>query len=224
MWCIPHLDDEFVERMEDVLELYEKALDPKEPVVCLDERPTPLRQDARPSKRCDNATLHRDAEYKRKGVANIFGVVEPRAGRHLTRATKDRKSAAFARLVRDIERAYPKAKTIHLVMDNLSTHTKNALIKTFGEREATRIWRRFSIHYTPKHGSWLNQAECELSIYVRQCLGKRRIESLALLKKETAAWNRHANRKRITIDWKFSVKQAREKFGYHGPKTSLSRH
>ncbi len=124
--------------------------------------------------------------------------------------------------MRDIERAYPKAKTIHLVMDNLSTHTKNSLIKTFGNEEATRIWSRFSMHYTPKHGSWLNQAECELSICVRQCLGKRRIGSLALLKKETAAWNRHANRRRITIDWKFSVKQAREKFGYRRRKTSLS--
>ena len=222
MWCIPELNGEFIERMEDLLKLYEKPLLPTEPVVCLDERPTPLRQDKRPAQRRSDASRRRDAEYVRHGVANVFGVVEPRAGRHFTRATKDRKSPAFARVVRDIARAYPDAKRIHLVVDNASTHTETALAKTFGEVEAKRIWSRFNVHYTPKHGSWLNQAECELSIYVRQCLGKRRIDSLSLLKRETSAWNRHANRSHITIDWKFTVAKARKKFRYKRPGTSRS--
>lgn len=223
MWCVPELNDEFIERMEDLLQLHEKPLDPTQPVICLDERPTPLREDARPSQRRPDGSRRRDSEYKRHGVANVFGVVEPRAGRHFTRATKNRKSPAFARVVRDIVRAYPRAETIHLVMDNASSHTQAALTKTFGEAEAARIWDRLTVHYTPKHGSWLNPAECELSIYVRQCLGSRRLGSLSVLKQETAAWNRHANRNRITIDWNFSVADARRKFGYRRPKTKLSK-
>ena len=130
----------------------------------------------------------------------------------------------IAQMIRAIERAYPKAKTIHLVMDNLSSHTVRPLKESFGEDEGSRIWSRFTVHYTPKHGSWLNQAECELSIYARQCLGKRRIASLPELRAQTAAWNRRANRNKLTIDWKFGVRQARKKFKYTGLKTSRSEH
>jgi transposase len=223
MWCIPKLTDEFVERMEDLLSLYEKSYDETEPVVCLDERPTPLRGDLRPPKTKADGSKQLDSEYVRHGVANVFGVVEPKAGRHFTRATKNRKKPAFARMIRDIERDYPNAKTIHLVMDNLSSHTSTPLIEAFGEREGRRIWSRFTVHYTPKHGSWLNQAECELSIYVTQCLGKRRIHNLDELRRQTAAWNRRANRQKLTIDWKFTVRDARRKFNYRGRNTSRSR-
>jgi len=118
------------------------------------------------------------------------------------------------RTARDLARAYPDASTIHLVMDNLSTHTKRALVETFGEDKGEDLWSRFTVHYTPKHASWLDQAEIEISIFSRQCLGKRRIGSLEELKSETAAWRRRVNKQRLKIDWKFTVPDARRKFGY----------
>jgi hypothetical protein len=223
MWCIPELTDEFIERMEDVLNLYERPYNTDEPVVCMDERPTPLHEDARPVQVQKDGSRHRDSEYVRHGVANVFAVVEPKAGRHLTRATPNRKNPAVARTLRDIERAYPEAETIHLVFDNASTHTEKALTDTFGSEEGRRIWQRFTVHHTPKHGSWLNQAETELSIFVRQCLGHRRIESLPVLRSETAAWNRRANRNKMTIDWKFTTRAARKKLKYKRLKTSRSK-
>ena len=110
--------------------------------------------------------------------------------------------------------AYPDAKTIHLVMDNLNIHGRKALADVFGEEMAAEVWDRFTVHYTPTHGSWLNQAEIEIGIFSRQCLGKRRISSLAALRTETRAWNRRMNRDRVQIQWRFDRKAARRKFGY----------
>lgn len=200
--------------MEDLLNLYDKPLDPKEPVICLDEKPVQCLDDKRQTIRVRNGSYRRDYEYIRRGTANVFCVVEPKAGRHFTRATKDRKKPAFARMVRRIAGAYPDVRTIHLVMDNLSTHTKKALTDTFGVCEGEKLWSRFTVHYTPKHGSWLNQAEVEVSIFSRQCLGKRRIGSLQQLRKETAAWRARVCRQRLAIDWKFTVVDARRKFRY----------
>jgi hypothetical protein len=214
MWCIPQLDEEFVERMEDLLTLYEKPLDPMEPVVCLDEKPVQCLDDKRRTIRVRNGSYRRDYEYIRRGTANVFCVVEPKAGRHLTRATPNRKKPAFARMLRRIANAYPEVRTIHLVMDNLSTHTKKALIDTFGATEGEKLWSRFTVHYTPKHGSWLDQAEIGISIFSRQCLGKRRIGSFRALQAETAAWRSRVDRARLTIDWKFTVADARRKFRY----------
>jgi hypothetical protein len=226
MWCVPRLDEEFVERMEDLLTLYEKGLDPAEPVVCLDEKPVQCLDDKRKTIRVRNGSVRRDYEYIRRGTVNVFCVVEPKAGRHLTKVTPNRKKPAFARILRDIARAYPLAKTIHLVMDNLSTHTERALKETFGPAKGAELWSRFTVHFTPKHGSWLDQAEIEISIYSRQCLGKRRIGSLAELRRETAAWRRSVNRQRLTIDWGFRVRDARRKFGYsrRRGKINLPRH
>lgn len=214
MWCIPHLDEEFVERMEDLLALYERPLDRMEPVVCLDEKPVQCLDDKRQTIRVRNGSYRRDYEYIRRGTANVFCVVEPKAGRHFTRATSNRKKPAFARMLRRLANAYPDVRTIHLVMDNLSTHTKKALTDTFGVCEGEKLWSRFTVHYTPKHGSWLDQAEIEVSIFSRQCLGKRRIGSLRELRAETAAWRRRVDRQRLTIDWKFTVADARRKFRY----------
>lgn len=214
MWCIPRLDEEFVERMEDLLTLYAKPLDPMEPVVCLDEKPVQCLDDKRQTVRVRNGSYRRDYEYVRRGTANVFCAVEPKAGRHFTRATPNRKKPAFARMARRLARAYPYARTIHLVMDNLSTHTERALTDTFGDVEGKEIWSRFTVHYTPKHGSWLDQAEIEVSIFSRQCLGTRRIGSFKLLRAETAAWRRRVDQQRLKIDWKFTVKDARLKFGY----------
>jgi transposase len=214
MWCIPCLDDEFVERMEELLTLYEKPLNSLEPVVCLDEKPVQCLDDKRRTVRVRNGSYRRDYEYIRRGTANVFCAVEPKAGRHFTKVTPNRKKPAFARMLRDLTRAYPSARTIHLVMDNLSTHTKTALVETFGEEVGNELWSRFTVHYTPKHGSWLDQAEIEISLYSRQCLGQRRIGSIAELRTQTAAWKRSVNRQRLTIDWRFSVADARKKFRY----------
>lgn len=214
MWCIPLLDDEFIARMEDLLRLYAKPLDNREPVVCLDEKPVQLLTDSRPCQRCADGSLRRDYEYRRGGTANIFCVVEPLAGRHLIKVTRRRTKQDFARCVRDIIRRYPRARTIHLVMDNLSTHSFRALEEAFGRKEAKRLWRRITVHFTPKHGSWLNQAEIEISMLSNECLGRHRFGDLDKLRAHVAAWRRAANRDRRTIRWGFTVRKARKKFGY----------
>ncbi len=157
----------------------------------------------------------RDSEYARCGTANIFAVVEPQAGRHFTRVTPDRSATEFAQVIRRLVTTYAAARTIHLVMDNLSTHGESSLIKRFGGRRGRSLWRRLTVHYTPKHGSWLNQAEIELSLIARQCLGNRRIPQIQRLRAETRAWNTRANQRKTRIRWAFTRKHARTKFGYN---------
>ena len=216
MWCIPNLTEDYVTRMEDVLDLYERPLNPRKPVVCVDERPVQLLGE----KRLPIAVvrpgqiLKRDSEYIRKGTANIFCAVEPKAGKHITKVTKNRKAPQFARVVKQIAEQYPDAKTIHLVMDNLNTHKEKSLTDYYGEKEGGKIWRRFTPHYTPTHGSWLNQAEIEIGIMSRQCLGKDRIADRVALKKRVIPWNRRTNRNGTTINWKFTKVNARGKFKY----------
>jgi transposase len=215
MWSIPELDDEYIDRMEDLLDLYERPLNPKEPVICVDERPVVLHAHARaPMPAKPRREARYDSEYVRRGTANVFCAVEPRAGRHMLKATSDRSGVEFAAMLAQIARAYRKARTIHLVLDNLSTHTEKSLRAAFGPALGSRIWNRFTVHYTPKHGSWLNQAEMEISLYSRQCLGRRRIPDLRTLRHETHAWECHANAHAIRIDWKFTTQDARRKFRY----------
>ncbi|MBI4678550.1 MAG: IS630 family transposase [Elusimicrobia bacterium] len=177
--------------MENLLDLYERPLDPREPVVGLDEKPVQLLKECRGPIRADKPgkIMKRDSEYVRNGTANVFCVVEPKAGRHLTAATKNRKGPEFAKTVGRIARAYPKARTIHLVMDNLSTHGAKALRDYYGEERGEELWERFRVHYTPKHGSWLNQAEIECGLFGRRCLGKDRVGDLESLQQRTQAWN-----------------------------------
>src|ERR1019366_9140691 len=158
--------------------------------------------------------IDRDCEYERRGTANAFCGVQPKAGRHFTRVTPDRSSPEFADYLLQIAEHYPGADTIHLVMDNLSSHTRKAVVERFGEKAGGWLWHRFTVHDTPKHGSWLNQAEIEISLFSRQCLGQRRIPSLGDLRREARAWSRRMNRDRVTINWRFTRKQARFKFGY----------
>lgn len=212
------LDEEYVDKMEDVLALYEKPYNPSEPVVCLDEKPVSLHADVRPPTPAKpGRTAKRDNEYERCGTANVFAVVEPKAGRHFNKVTPNRCGAEFARLADHIAEQYSDARTIHLVMDNLNIHSRKSLVDHFGERKGRQLWDRFTVHYTPKHGSWLNQAEIELSLISRQCLGSRRLKTLKLLQQEIRAWNREANRKRSKINWRFTRRQARDKFGYRKP-------
>ena len=215
MWCVANLDEDYIDDMEEVLETYEQPYNPDEPVVCLDEKPITLHADVRPaSPAAPGREARRDNEYKRCGTANVFCAVEPKAGRHFTFPTPNRSGFEFAQVLVNLALEYPQARTIHLVMDNLNIHHRKSLIDVFGAEMATEVWDRFTVHYTPKHGSWLNQAEIEIGIFARQCLGKRRIPDLKTLRREAHAWNRRMNRDRVKINWKFNRKAARRKFGY----------
>jgi hypothetical protein len=224
MWCIAELNAEYIQRMEDVLAAYEKPYDPAEPLICLDEKPVPLHAEVRaPIPVKPGKPAKQDNEYKRCGTANVFGVVEPKAGRHFTTATSDRSAFQFAQVVCGLALQYPEAETIHLVMDNLNTHCRKSLTDAFGSEVGGQIWDRFTIHYTPKHGSWLDQAEIELSLFSRQCLGQRRIPDLKTLQRETKAWNGRANRERTIINWRFTRRKARKAFHYEKPPARRSR-
>jgi hypothetical protein len=215
MWVVADLDDDYITKMEDVLEVYERPYDPEQPVVCLDEKPITLHADVRPaSPAMPGREARQDNEYERRGTANVFCAVEPKAGRHFTFATPDRSGFEFAQVAVAVALAYPEAMTIHLVLDNLNIHRRKALVDVFGAEMAAEVWDRFTVHYTPTHGSWLNQAEIEIGMFSRQCLGKRRIPSLKLLRAESKAWNRRVNRDRIKIAWTFDRKAARRKFHY----------
>ena len=222
MWCVADLDVEYLRKMEDVLAVYEKPYQASEPVVCFDEKPVSLHADLRPAipMRPGKVARH-DNEYKRCGTANVFCAVEPKTGKHFTFPTPDRSASELAPVLGRIIRRYPFARTIHLVMDNLNIHCRKTLTDYFGEEQGRYLWSRLTVHYTPKHGSWLNQAEIEISLFARQCLGKRRIPSLALLRSEARAWNRKVNRDKVMIDWRFTRIKARQKFNYN--KNSFTR-
>jgi len=215
MWVVADLDDDYVAKMEDVLELYERPYDSQQPVICLDEKPITLHADLRPpSPAKPGREARRDNEYERNGTANVFCAVEPKAGRHFTFATPDRSAFEFAKVAAEIALQYMAAETIHLVMDNLNIHRRKSLTDLFGAEFGSEIWDRFTVHYTPTHGSWLNQAEIEIGLFTRQCLGHRRIPDLKTLRRESRAWNRRVNRARTQIKWRFDRKTARRKFGY----------
>ena len=225
MWCVAELNPEYIQKMEDVLATYEKPYTATEPVVCLDEKPVTLHADIRPPiPAAPGRTAKRDNEYKRCGTANVFCGVEPKAGRHFTRATPNRCSPRFADYLVEVASHYPRAKTIHLVLDNLSSHSRKALTDSFGEQAGGWIWNRFTPHYTPKHGSWLNQAEIEIGLFSRQCLGHRRIPTLNHLEREAGAWNENMNRHRILIDGRFTRAKARRKFGYRRNRFNRSQY
>ncbi len=215
MWCVPELDEEFIERMEDVLDVYEMPYDSKKPVVCLDEKPIVLHGEKKSSLPMEEGKPKRvDYEYVRNGSANTFCAVEPKTGVYLNRVTTTRNGVEFAKFMDVVDRKFPEAEKIVLVMDNLSTHKEKFLINYYGEKEGKKLWNRFEVHYTPKHGSWLNQAEIAIGMYQRQCLGDTRIPDIQMLRKKTNAWNNIINRKKVTIKWKFTTLDAREKFHY----------
>lgn len=201
--------------MEELLRLYERPPDPAEPVLCVDEKPVLLRdevapwQPARPGR-----SARRDSAYRRCGAANVFCVIEPGRGRHFTRATPNRTGVAFARLLRDLVRRYPRARVLHLVLDNLSTHARSSLVRAFGPARADRLWRRLRLHFTPVHASWLNPAEIEASLLSRQCLAHRRLASFDHLEREVRAWNRSLDDLRLPIHWRFDRAAARRVFAY----------
>jgi hypothetical protein len=212
-WCIPpEQNGEFVCHMEDILEVYRRALDPKRPLVCMDEMPYQLISETRiPLPPRPGQTECHDYEYQREGVANIFMVFAPLLGQRWTRVTKRRTRKDWAYLVRDIvDVLFPDAEKVVLVMDNLNTHVGGALYEAFPPAEARRILNKLEIHYTPKHGSWLNMAETELSVLSRQCLD-RRIGTQQCLESEVLAWTQARNTSATTVDWQFTTDDARIK-------------
>jgi hypothetical protein len=212
-WVIPpEQDAEFVCAMEDVLEVYQRNYDPKRPLVCLDETSKQLVAETRqPVPAAPGRPERIDYEYERNGTANLFMVTEPLVGQRYVTVTERRTAVDFAMVIRDlVDCTYADAEKIVLVMDNLNTHKLASLYEAFTPAEARRLAERLEIHYTPKHGSWLNIAEIELGILNRQCLD-RRLGSVEVLKKEVRAWQRSRNNACGTVDWQFTTKDARIK-------------
>jgi len=206
--------------MEDVLEVYTRPYNPRRPQVCLDETSRQLLADTLPSEPiAPGRPAREDHEYVRQGVCNLFMVCEPLRGwRHVT--VSDRRTRIdWAHCVRDlVDVHYPDAEVIVLVQDNLNTHTPASLYEVFSPAEAHRIAARLEIHYTPKHGSWLDMAEIELSVLAGQCLD-RRLPDRATLEREVAAWEAQRNAAQSTIDWRFTTADARIKLKHLYPVT-----
>jgi hypothetical protein len=209
---IPAVGAEFVCRMEDVLDLYAEPYDPARPVVCFDETSKQLVAETRAPLPIEPGKPERvDYEYERNGVANLFLVTQPLgAWRHVD-VTDRRTKHDFAHQMRDlVDRHFPDAERIRVVLDNLNTHTPAALYEAFAPAEARRVLRTLEFHYTPVHGRWLNMAELEFSLLARQCLD-RRIGDRGTLVTEVAAWEAARNEQRTTIRWQFTVDHARAK-------------
>jgi hypothetical protein len=198
--------------MEDILDVYERAYDPRRPVVCIDEKSKQLLGTPNGSIPAAPGSPRRiDSEYERKGTANIFSWIEPLTGRRNADVTERRTAIDFAEQVKtlvDIE--YPSAEQIVLISDNLNTHGPGSLYERYDAAEAHRIANSIEWHHTPEHGSWLNIAEVELSILSRQCLN-RRIPDISALRREINAYNQKRNHALTTIDWQFRTPDARIK-------------
>lgn len=219
MWCIPKVDAEYVARMEDVLDLYAEAPDPKRPVVCFDESPTQLIGQVRQPIPATPGRLERyDYEYKRNGTANLFVFLDAHRSWRKVKVTVRRAADDFAHCMRDlVDIHYPDAERIRVVLDNLSTHSPGALYQALPASQARRILKRLEFHYTPKHASWLNMVEIEIGVLRSQCLD-RRIESHERLTAEVAAWEHRRNASGARIRWMFTTEHARLKMAKAYPK------
>ena len=198
--------------MEDVLDVYKRPYNPKYPMICLDETSKQLIEETRnPIPASPGQELCFDYEYKRNGVANLFMMFEPLAGKRYVNVTERRTKIDWAQCVKElVDEKYPLAERIVMVMDNLNTHTPASLYEAFDPAEAKRIADKLEIHYTPKHGSWLDMAEIELGILSRQCLA-RRIPEMEQLKSEVAAWENSRNNAEAKVNWQFTTADARIK-------------
>jgi len=225
MWCIPPKQNaEFVAHMEDILSVYARPYKKTYPVVCMDEKPYQLldeQYEIIPMSQ-DNHVVRQDCEYERKGVGTIFLFTEPLAGWRSAVAEPHRTSIDWAHKIKWLlTKQYPKAKKVVLVLDNLNTHSLSSLYKAFPPEDAFRLANRLEIHYTPKHGSWLNIAEIELSSLSLQCLGDRRIPSIDALNYELSAWYITRNTMQKGVDWQFKTSDARIKLKHLYPVIQL---
>lgn len=209
--------------MEDVLEVYQRRHDRKVPVVCMDEQPTQLIKETRqaiPAKRGQPKRV--DFEYERNGTATNFIFTEPLAGWRKVNVRKRKTKIDWAEEIKELlDVDYPNAKKVLLVCDNLNTHKLASLYEAFPPEEARRLVERLEIHNTPKHGSWLNIAEIELSVFTRQCLDGR-ISDLKTLRAKAAQWYTRRNQRQKTVDWQFTTDNARTKLKRLYPQTQMS--
>jgi hypothetical protein len=216
MWCIQEITPEYRKRMYRLLDLYGKGYDAVHPVVCMDEKSKQLLEDIRePIAAKPGRIMKYDYEYKRKGTCNLYLAVDPKGGMRFVKVTDTRTKADFAYFMKDLaDKHFPKAEYIQIVLDNLNTHFEGSLIETLGKRETNRLMKRIRFIYTPKHASWLNMAEIEINIMDRQCTGGR----IGSKKKLTAAvtkWVKGRNKKKCTIDWRFTRQDADKKLSKH---------
>ena len=223
-WVIPpEADAEFVANMEEVLETYEKPYDPAHPVVCMDEQPVQLIKETRtPIRGTQKHPQRVDYEYERAGTANIFMFTEPLSGWREARARAKKTKVDWAyEVARLLQGRYRDCEKVTLVCDNLNTHTKGAFYEAFPPEQARQHVRRLAFCYSPKHGSWLNIAENELSSLTRQCVAGRRFGTLQTLQKEIAAWSRSVNKRQRGVDWQMKIDDARHKLKSVYPKIKL---
>lgn len=212
-WCIPPKENaKFVAAMEDILDIYEKPYDPSLPVICMDEKPYQCLGETReplPMRPGDNQKI--DSEYVRKGTYSIFVFTEPLCGWRCSHVRETRTSLDWAEEIKYLlTECYPDHPKILLVMDNLNTHVVGSLYKRYPAQEARSYARRLKIHYTPKHGSWLNIAEIELNVMTRQCLA-RRLDSISMVEQQLSAWEKTRNEECGKVTWQFTTPQARTK-------------
>ena len=220
-WVIPpEADAEFAARMEEVLETYEKPYNSAIPVLCMDEQPVQLLKETRvPIPASKNHPRRVDYEYERAGTASIFMFAEPLSGWRQVGVRPQRTKVDWAVEMKELlQTRYASAEKVILVCDNLNTHTMGAFYDAFPPEEARAIVRRLEFRFTPKHGSWLNIAENELSCMTRQCLKGRRIEDIELLREETEAWSAATNEKQRGVEWQFTIDDARIKLVSLYPK------
>ena len=215
------MDGEFLARMEGLLDLYQQPYNPAEPVVCFDECPAQLLGDVNPAlPAAPGQPARQDYEYVRCGTACLLLSVEPLAGRRDVEVSAQRTKLDFARRMKHlVDERYPEASMVHVVLDNLNTHTLGALYDAFPAAEARRIARKLRFHFTPIHGSWLNMAEIELSVLSRACLAQRR-PTIEALQTAIDSWQQRRNDDHATITWRFTIPDARAKFQRFYPHSS----
>lgn len=221
MWCIPpEQDAAFVCQMEQVLEVYKRPYDPRRPVVCMDEQPKQLISEVSPAApAAPGQAVRMDYEYVREGVCTLWMFVEPLAGWRNAPVTERKMAVDWAQQVKQLvdDPRYRRAERLTLVCDNLNTHSLAALYQAYEPAEALRIAQKLELVHTPKHGSWLNVAESELSVLTRQCLD-RRIAQREAVRAEACAWARARNAKQTGVDWQFTTADARIKLKHLYPK------
>lgn len=198
--------------MEDVLDVYHRPLDARRPLICLDEASKQILSETRPPlPLAMGQPARQDSEYIRNGTVSLFMLYEPLAGKRVVQVSERRTCIDFARVIAHLlDVQHPKAEKVVLVLDNLNTHSLASLYKAFAPAEAKRLADRLEVHYTPRHGSWLNMAEIELSVLARQCLAER-MDSKENLQEHVAAWQEQRNRYGVKTDWRFTTEDARIK-------------
>lgn len=220
-WVIPPENDaEFTACMEEVLDTYEKPYNPSVPVICMDEQPVQLVKEVKPpiAESLDHAKRI-DYEYERAGTANIFMFTEPLAGWREARVRARKTKVDWAEEMASLlEGRYRESQKVILVCDNLNTHTKGAFYEAFPPEQARNYAKKIEFCYTPKHGSWLNIAENELSALTRQCVGRRRLGDMETLREETRAWSKDVNNRQKGVDWRMKIEDARYKLKSVYPK------